>query len=228
MIEDRSEDAADHNSEHDVQVAWASLTPEQLRETRESMRDTIEVLSSRVQWLEGRRESIGIQLSTTLAIAGIAVVTLGARLVVDAARLGAEAFGVALALTGVVLLIVFYGQSAGTPKLRGTPTPGKWWYGWALPGYKEFDVPWLGFLRKDRRVIAEKHLSDELGVFVGGAAGVIGDPILDAQEDLQQLFMLHVIERYRQEFLERLRRVFMYGLLASCAFAAGVAGIWSV
>jgi hypothetical protein len=193
----------------------------------ESLRHQVSVLTDRLQWLESRREMIGVQVSSGILVAGFALITLSSAIELVALQVGLVVFGSGLSLTGAAMLFVFTRQTRDAPRVPSAGQ-GKWFYVTALPHYRIFSVPWHGTLSGRARTDLIQLMNTEWAEFLPAAAEVVCDAKVDAVEDLRQIFSLHVMERYRYQFLVRLRTLLVGGLIGSAAIGAVTAAATAV
>jgi hypothetical protein len=193
----------------------------------ESLRHQVSVLTERLQWLESRREMVGVQVSSGILVAGFALITLSSAIDLVALQVGLSVFGAGLSLTGAAMLLVFTRQTGDAPRVPSAGQ-GKWFYVTALRDYDQFSVPWHGMLSRQARANLTQHMEAEWAAFFPAAAAVARDAKIDAVEDLRQVLSLHVMERYRYQFLVRLRTLLVGGLIGSAAVGAVTAAATAV
>lgn len=167
-----------------------------------------------IHYAESRRSQIAV-IGGALAAAGLALFTL--RQATESPSLKAT-YTVAAAtaiLVGVIVWLQFALQTNFRyPFLSQKPQTWKWFYWGALPDAKKFGPSfWRIRRRRARREGEQKELQQQWELFRGQVTG-LSDRRVDATQDLRQLYLLHVDERYKNLFLTRLRNTLAIGVLS--------------
>src|SRR5436309_12209642 len=98
-----------------------------------------------------------------------------------------------------------------------TQTTGtwKWFYRYALKDYSAFDAAWHAFQTKARLARGKRAFENQWDVFKAEQVKGLADPRTSAAQDLEQVYLLHVNERYKNLFLTQLRTTLNWGILAA-------------
>jgi hypothetical protein len=186
-------------------------------------------INPRIFYAETRRGSF--------ATAGVAILASGVALLLGAlsnqdsihfrpAFWALLALAVGSMVTGVMVLLIYSGQTNFDYPFKKATSTWKWFYRDAIPGTTRIPVPWHTIQLSQSRAAAEKVFSDEWEPFVNRYLDLT-DIRVNALQDLQQVYVLHVNEFYKNKFLTQIRRVMTAGLIATAIATIGVfAGVW--
>lgn len=132
---------------------------------------------------------------------------------------------VSLLVLSVVILYVYGVQTNRYPYTSATTT-WKWFYRDALPDQHAFDLkPWQ--LWKTRVTRVRKAYTDQLPTFKTGLQRLQSDAT-NVDQDMEQLYSLHINEKYKNIYLSRLRTIFNRGLVLTliAALLGGAFGLY--
>jgi hypothetical protein len=198
------------------------LTDEQVASIAKTFEGLIDRVEPRIWYAENRRSSFAT-IAVALLAAGIAL--LAALLVNHAsyrpALWGLVTLGIGAVVTGSVVLLVYSGQTNFDYPFKKKTTTWKWFYRDALPGTKSLAVPWHTIQRKADRERATELFDKDWAEFVTRQK-TLTDVRISAVQDMQQLFVLHVNEFYKNKFLTQIRRVLSVGVAITVLAALGV------
>jgi hypothetical protein len=208
---------------------FAALTDSQVMRLQRLYTQLIEDINPRIFYAETRRGSFATAAVAFLA-AGFAL-ALGVlanerNISSRAAFWSLLVLGVGLIATGTLVLLVYAGQTNfGYPFKKKTST-WKWFYRDAVPGTSTLRVPWHTRQSAAARAAGEELFDREWEGFVQRHLSLT-DVRVNAGQDLQQLYVLHVNEFYKNKFLTQIRKVMSAGLvLTALAATATFAGVW--
>ena len=200
------------------------LTDAQVEHLDTIWRGLIEHVNQRIWYAETRRSSFAT-LAGGLLAAGVALLT--AILVNDVSYRPAFWALLFLALgaigNGAFVFTVYAGQTNFDYPFKRQTTTWKWFYRDAIPRTKDVPVPWTAVQRKESRELA-RQLFDEEWVAFATQQRQLADIRVNATQDLQQLYVLHVNEFYKNKFLTLIRKVMTCGLVVT--FAAATAAFF--
>ena len=186
--------------------------------------EVISAAAERIHYAEGRRTNFTVVAGALLA-GGVAILTfiLDKRLsnALTNFALGASVGSIAL---GLLLLIVFARQTNRYPWTSATNT-WKWFYRDALPDQNAFDWTWRDVLNPRAE---KKRLQSEFGrqlPLFEATIDRLKDPAVSLAQDVQQLYVLHINDKFKNSHLSQLRTILSRGLFV-VAFFAIAAGLW--
>jgi hypothetical protein len=152
-----------------------------------------------------------------LLAAGIALLAL-VRRPEGAIEVGLASFAGALILVSLAVLIV-YGLQMNPPypfiqEAVRFQRPWKWFYRDALTNSDAFTLPILARQTKNQVQRSIDEFDAQWEDFGDRYLGLL-DPHTDALQNLRQVYLLHVNEKYKNHFLSQLRRILVWGLVTS-------------
>jgi hypothetical protein len=185
--------------------------------------NVLPAVAERIHYAEGRRTNFTV-VAGALFAGGVAVLTF-----ITDKNLGN--FITYLALTasigsiglGLLLLIVFARQTNRYPWTAATKT-WKWFYRDALPNQAEFDPTWRDIFQPNKeKERLQNAFNDQLPKFESTIQNLT-DNKTSLEQDVQQLYVLHINEKFKNTHLSQLRTILSKGVtfiaLASAAFGA--------
>lgn len=198
------------------------LDADELKRLQDSLTNMINHMATRIQYAETRRNTFAV-VGGTFAAGGIAIITLAiSQVTYLPAAAGLISFGSAAILTGIITWIVYARQTNfAYPFLKSDSRfkSKKWFYHEALPDKKVFDSTVFGGLTSELLKKGKKGFEEQWELFCDDKATLFGDPKANAYDDLKQIYLLHVNERYKNLFLTHLRKIIFWGLMVSLLFA---------
>lgn len=195
-------------------------------EVAERIKPVMDAVTERIHYAETRRTNYSVMAGVIVA-AGITILTfaLGA---IDSTivRFAAVFAAVAMVGTGVVVIWVFGQQTNRYPFTSATKT-WKWFYRDALDNSGAFAIsPWRYIAWGKSKAKVEGEYARQLPPFKANMQKLSDDDV-NTDQDIQQLYTLHVTEYYKNIFLKHLRVIFNRGLVVVVAAAgAGAAFGW--
>jgi hypothetical protein len=215
------------SGEDEVAGILAGLSDDELREFAASLERLAFHMSDRIHYAESRRSSF-LTASTGLLAAGIALAALTKSAPTE---LWPAFYAAGAGLVAVAAAVLFvYAQQTNPPygfiqtdEESSELRPWKWFYRDALSNWQSYRAIWHGRPdRQDRDQSREAFLSD-WSVFARRYVK-LANPSVDADQNLRQVYLLHVNERYKNAYLTQIRNVFVRGLLIAAVFALIVGG----
>ncbi len=184
----------------------------------------IAATAERIHYAEARRANYSVMAGAIIA-AGIAVFTfsLGA-IDVQWMYYGAITGSLSMIVLGTVILYVFGKQTNRYPFTSATKT-WKWFYRDALPDQTAFD-PKPGQSWSNEKIRVEKAFADQLPQF-RECVLKLADDRTNMDQDIQQAYVLHINEKYKNLYLSKLRSIFNLGLIviAGLTITGGLIGL---
>lgn len=191
---------------------------------REELGRIIDHIANRIHYAEGRRSAFSV-IAGILVAAGVALLPYVESTVRDPGFRGAGFLAaIAMIILGGVLLLIYAKQTNFKYPFTQVTTTWKWFYREALPRSKEFDVHWTDYVRQNKERIEEgkRAYSTQWGDFRDNQKKWIDDDDQNLAQDLEQIYVLHVNEKYKNDFLRHLRTVLEKGIYL--IFVAAVLG----
>lgn len=185
----------------------------------------IAAAAERIHYAEARRANYSVMAGALIA-AGIAIFTFALGTIdTQWMRFGAVSGSLSMIVLGAVILYVFGKQTNRYPFTSATNT-WKWFYRDALPDQSAFDLKmWQPWKSQKKRV--EKAYAEQLPKFKETMLK-LSDGEADLDQDIQQAYVLHINEKYKNFYLGQLRSIFNSGLvvIAFLMIAGGLVGVW--
>jgi len=172
----------------------------------------IEHIDNRIHYTETRLGRT-VTFSVTLIGVGIAVFAAVVKLSGWSFLLGLLSSGL-LILTGVIAILINVFQTNPKYPFRKLPNDWKWFYPRIV---NEEYKPGL-IMKEGERKYLEKRLLHIKGLKEYAAKIIAETPLERLKVDIQQLYLLHVNEKYKNKFLTTIRRVLSIGVSLSLAF----------
>ncbi len=197
------------------------MTPDEAKALAATLESLAHHMSDRISYAESRRTAL-MQGSFALLAGGVALLPLAVS-APDVLRAGLYALAVGVIIAAVVSLLVYLGQTNFKYGFIGTEAAGlrpwKWFYRDALPNSDAFNAPWHTRQSDAGRKAVAQAFKDQWDGFSQQQVTLV-DPKVDALQNLEQVYVLHVNERYKNLFLSQLRTVIVRGIVGAVALAA--------
>lgn len=185
--------------------------------------EVIAAVAERIHYAEGRRTNFSVVAGALLA-GGVAILTfIPDKHLSHSLADAAFCASIGAILLGLLLLIVFARQTNRYPWTAATNT-WKWFYRDALPDQAEFDWTWRDVLNPR---VEKKRLQAAFGRQLPQFEANIQklrDPKISIDQDIQQLYVLHINDKFKNAHLSQLRTILFRGLFI-VAFISGI-GAW--
>jgi hypothetical protein len=214
-----------------VRAALDEMSEDQIRDLNSTQLFLIQNMTGRIEYAESRRGGFATIAAGFIA-AGIALISIGLDQGSRHLSVLLGVFGGAIALTGAAVLWLFgrqtnpkYGFIKKSTKLQ---RPWKWFYRDALGDSDAFRYHWFSKGDSKENLAPAEAFDDQWGEFAHRQVR-LADLREDTLQNMKQVYLLHVNERYKNLFLSEVRRVLITGLIlsvlvAAAAFAISFAG----
>lgn len=186
--------------------------------------EVIAAAAERIHYAEGRRTNFTVVAGALLA-GGVAILTFipDKNLSHALANFALSASAGAIVL-GLLLLIVYARQTNRYPWTSATDT-WKWFYRDALPDQQAFDWTWRDVLNpRAEKERLQAEFGRQLPMFIN-KMDQLNDPAVSVSQDVQQLYVLHINDKFKNSHLSQLRTILSRGLFA-VVFLAIACGFW--
>ena len=192
----------------------ASLDEKKIKNLSEASRHLIDHIAGRIAYAESRRTAISTIAAAMLA-ADIALLTFGQTNVKHVPlQIAIIAFSIAGILLSLVIWIVYVRQTNFDYPFKSVTDTWKWFYRDALSSHADkFTASKLGGQRKSVRDAAKQAFSAQRDAFRTKQIPGLSDLSISTDQDLEQVYVLHVNERYKNLFLTHLRDILAWGLV---------------
>jgi hypothetical protein len=132
--------------------------------------------------------------------------------------LGLFVLVITLTMTGAVVLWVWGRQTNWDYPFKAVSQTWKHFYRDAVPGVGEPRVPWHAGISDTFRTTKEAQYTEGRSGFIERSLS-LRNPSVSVAQDLEQSYLLHWTDLYKNQFLSSLRQVFVYGVIASLTAA---------
>jgi hypothetical protein len=181
-------------------------------ETR--LKGLIEHLARRIEYAESRRNGL-LLIGGAILAAGVAVfVNLDKTIAYLPLYYMLGIFSICGIMIGVLVWYLYSKQVNYKYPFTQVSNSWKWFYRDSLENHKAFNVPWHMFQRKKKYENIKREYEKQATQFLQNQLDLV-DTKKSILEDLKQLYLLHVNEKYKNLFLTHLRNVIKYGLLVT-------------
>jgi hypothetical protein len=189
----------------------SALSSADREKVRERLTPVIAAVTERIHYAEQRRSNFSA-IGGAFVAAGIAVLTFAFTSIETlAVKFGFVGAGLSLSVVGALVLIAYSRQTNRYPWTSATKT-WKWFYRDALPQEKALEPKWWSYLffgsEKDR---VKSEYSRQLEPFKQSMERLFDDDS-NYMQDLEQLYVLHVNEKYKNLHLSDLRKITERGI----------------
>jgi hypothetical protein len=210
------------------QKHFLNVSPQQREAIKKDIMEVIAAVSERIHYAESRRTNFSV-IAGVLVAGGVALITFALgnidSMLVKYIVAGSAT---ALILFGTILFLVYARQTNRYPWTSATNT-WKWFYRDALPKSSAFDLSWHSYFRFGKEGDkAKAAYGAQLGPFKDHLTR-LADDVESLNQDAEQLYVLHVNEKYKNMHLTDLRRVTTFGLfivLPTFAILGGTYGFY--
>ena len=219
------EDAVQATEE--IAASLAGMPDGDVARLNETQLSLINVMTGRIEYAESRRGGFAT-IAGGFVAAGIALISIS--LDEHSRHLGVllGVFGGAVALTGAAVLWLFgrqtnpkYGFIKKDTRLK---RPWKWFYRDALANSDAFKYHWFRSGKSEENLKPAKEFDRQWGDFAKRQLN-LSSVREDALQNIKQVYLLHVNERYKNLFLTEVRRVLIWGLISAVIIAAIAFGL---
>jgi hypothetical protein len=207
----------------------SSEPPSESAKISERLGPVIAAAAERIHYAEARRSNY-TTMGGALIAAGIAILTfaLGA---IDEAPLYYSALFGGISMFGVGAATVWlYGRQTNRYPFTDATKTWKWFYRDALSDRKKFELPWGSYFAS-WEIIKNKvqdQYASQLSPFKNQVQRVSDDSV-NLEQDIEQLYVLHINELYKNIYLSHIRTLFNGGIiLILLLFVIGAAVGWVV
>lgn len=210
----------------DLLAKWVSRNPSVFNKvTSEAVVPVIEAAAERIHYAEGRRTNYTV-MAVALVAGGISVLVFALGSIGEMwLKYASLTIAIGFVLVGLLVLFVYGRQTNRYPYTSATTT-WKWFYRDALPNRDAFK---LKTFETDSSAIERitAAYDGQLPEFKKRIA-TLDNELINAEQDVEQLYSLHVNELYKNLYLSSLRSLFNWGLITtiSLAFIAALAGLY--
>jgi len=187
------------------------LNKDQLNELKVILRHVIDRRIEGIHYAESRRSAFAT-IGTAIFAASFALFAVVFYVSYRPLLIALTVMGIGTMVLGLVILVVYSLQTNFAYPFKPATKTWKWFYRDAIPNVGLFSVPWYARLGKKAANEQRVGYDSQLKQFKETQVGLI-DPKVDVDQDVQQLFLLHVNERYKNLFLTQIRGIVYWGVI---------------
>ncbi|MGV0578099.1 hypothetical protein ABQE57_05950 [Mycolicibacterium elephantis] len=206
-----------------IEPVIASLSHDQLEHLRSSLHALIDKRIEGIHYAETRRSQLAA-IGGALAPIGVALVPLALGTSIMPLRVGYLVLAGTLVILGAAVWWLFMRQTNYPYPWLAAVSNWKWFYHGALTRKTDFGPDRWAWHSKQARIDEAAAAGQQWDAFKDQAKGLANEKV-DATQDLKQLYLLHINERYKNLFLTDMRKLLARGLLISGIAAVLAAGI---
>jgi hypothetical protein len=200
----------------EVERQLSSMAAADLERLNQSLLFRIEHMVRRIEYAESRRGAIAT-LAGGLLAAGIALFAILLDAPSGPVRVALGVLATSVLISAALTLVAWFRQTNppyGFIRADKSRRPWKWFYRDALADHEAFTFDW--WKRKDSPTNKGpiKAFEVQWGPFAKRELQLV-DLKKDVLQNLQQVYLLHVNEKYKNRFLSQLRTVLLRGVIAS-------------
>lgn len=185
----------------------------------------ISAVADRIHYAEARRTNFTV-LAGVLVAGGVALLTF----ILDKNLPRVVSYPILIGsiesiILGIILLLAFARQTNRYPWTAATKT-WKWFYRDALPDQGKFDLSWKSLFRfGSEKTKLQGEYNRQLPIFSEKMKS-LEDFDLSLDQDMQQLYVLHINEKFKNVHLTQLRSIMEWGvfLIALSAMVSAFVG----
>lgn len=202
------------------------LPTDRVTELREEFQHLISTIADRIHYAEARRSGFSV-IASALIAAAVAIFPFIATQVDDQRlQVSGYVFCAGVFVLGVVLLLIFSRQTNYSYPFTAATTTWKWFYRDAIPGQADFNVRWVDYVGQTshRKQQGKNAYTNKWAAFFEKEKELLTSPAVSLLQDIQQIYVLHVNEKYKNDFLRHLRTCLTIGFLAVILLTASTFG----
>lgn len=201
------------NSKNDLLTKLDGLNDKELAELQRNLTHLIDHIANRIEYAETRRSNIAI-LGSTVVAASIAILTL---VLTNIDYVPIKSMLICMSMTGIIfgalVLFVFAKQTNFRYPFTKVAQTRKWFYRYSLRNYEAFTAPFIfDQSEKDFQKSKDEYASQWTEFYTNNIED-LKDLRKNIAQDLEQVYLMHVNERYKNLFLTQLRSIFSYGIV---------------
>jgi hypothetical protein len=198
------------------------LRDDQIDGLAETLENLISHTTRRIEYAETRRTPF-VVMAGALSAAGFTLATVAGSWSFLPGRLAGFFGGGVLFVTGAAIWVVHSRQTNFKYPFIPTTKTWKWFYRDALPHSEGFRAPWHTIQSEAARRAGKDEFKKQWPGFIDRQVSGLVDKRLSLSQDIQQLYVLYVNERYKNLFLSTQRSILAIGL--GIAVLAGILGL---
>lgn len=201
-----------------------TLSDEDARRTAAEIAPVLQAATERVHYAEGRRGQY-IAVAAGLFAGAIALASIANQALFGGLNWSIEVAAGGFFVLSVFLFYVYSKQVNRYPWTSATKT-WKWFYRDAIPEQEKFDLSFYDWMFRWGKEVtrAKGEFNRQLPLF-GASLQKLVDPRESLWQDVQQLYVLHINEKYKNAYLSRLRSILTAGLVAILSLVVFAAAI---
>lgn len=199
-----------------IEEALRAGAPDELERLNQSLLFRIDHMVRRIEYAESRRGAIAT-LAGGLVAAGIALFALLLDAPAGPLRVALGVLASAMLLSAGGTLVAWFRQTNppyGFIRAPANRRPWKWFYRDALADHSAFTFDWWKTKDSKANKTPIDAFQKQWGPFAQREMGLL-NLRSDILQNLQQVYLLHVNEKYKNMFLSQVRSVLLRGVVLS-------------
>jgi hypothetical protein len=191
----------------------SKLNATQLKDLREALEHLADHMAQRIEYAESRRSAVAT-LGGALFAGGLALLPyIGSQTHYLPLRIALICVAAIWLLFGGITWLLYARQTNFRYPFTEVAKTSKWFYRYALEDYKAFTAPWHTIQSNREREQGKEAFNAQWEHFRDEQIRLLSDPRSHILQDLQQIYLLHVNERYKNLFLSQIRSVLSLGII---------------
>ena len=205
-----------------IEASLANMSDADVERLNATQMDLIRIMTGRIQYAESRRGGFAT-IGGGFVAAGIALISIALDAHETRVSVLLAVFGAGLAVTGTAVLWLFgrqtnpkYGFIKKETKLK---RPWKWFYRDALSNSDAFKYHWFHSGKHQKNLEPALEFDKQWGAFADRQL-TLSSSRVDTLQNVKQVYLLHVNERYKNLFLTEVRKALIWGLVSTLIITA--------
>jgi hypothetical protein len=175
----------------------------------------LETQRLRIEYAESRRAALGVLGGVLLAAGMAALVQIaGAGIEPDQVRIALLTSALALIVSGITVVLLYALQTNWDYPFKVATSTWKWFYRDAIKEADAAAPKWHGIQSKEQKAASRRLFEENHVPYVDQLLG-LRDDVENLSQDLEQVYVLHWDEFYKNRFLTQLRSTLSCALLGS-------------
>lgn len=188
------------------------FTDRQVGYLQENLQQLISLMTDRIEYAETRRSVLAAVAGALLAGA-VALLTVLPNVTPVCLWWGLLTLSVGASLVALLVWCVYALQTNFKYPFTEVATTWKWFYHYALKDKSKFDTFFLPLQKSQKRNESKEAFTAQWEHFRQQQIDGLTDIRTNTMQDLRQVYLLHVNERYKNLFLTHLRNTLSIGLV---------------
>lgn len=191
--------------------ALKDLSEENLQLLSSESKTIMNSIVERIHYAEARRSQFLI-IAGTLVAAGVAILQTLPDSDFTKLNIFVCSFSIGIIVTGFSIFFLYSRQTNYKYPFNSITTTWKWFYRDALVGLSDIEIPFTCINHKIKTENTRERMLIVWEEFFTQYKSGITDKYESLHQDIQQIYILHLNEKYKNYFLSNLRRLLVVGI----------------